>query len=150
MTRDVARRLAFALFLVVAVSSVALILTRLAPGDYATGSLGIEARRETIEQARVRYGLNKSIAAQYGDWLAHAVRFIGHSALMGLAACVLFTLTSGAFVRLAMVDETQGIVVVASLLLIGYWLRERRLLNWTRTPLMFEDEFPDQTIQLQL
>ena len=77
-------------------------------------------------------------------------RFIGHSALIGVAACVLFTLTSGAFVRLAMVDGTQGIVVVASLLLIGYWLRERRLLNWTRTPLMFEDEFPDQTIQLQL
>ena len=77
-------------------------------------------------------------------------RFIGHSALIGVAACVLFTLTSGGFVRLAMVDETQGIVVVASLLLIGYWLRERRLLNWTRTPLMFEDEFPDQTIQLQL
>ena len=60
-------------------------------------------------------------------------RFIGHSALIGVAACVLFTLTYG-----------------ASLLLIGYWLRERRLLNWTRTPLMFEDEFPDQTIQLQL
>jgi hypothetical protein len=77
-------------------------------------------------------------------------RFIGHSALIGVAACVLFTLSSGGFVRLAMVDETQGIVVVASLLLIGYWLRERRLLNWTRTPLMFEDEFPDQTIQLQL
>jgi peptide/nickel transport system permease protein len=78
----VLRRLAFALFLVVAVASASLILARLAPGDYATGSLGIEARRETIEQARVRYGLNKSIAAQYGDWLAHAVRLeFGNSLL---------------------------------------------------------------------
>jgi peptide/nickel transport system permease protein len=74
VTRYVARRLAFAALLVFAVSSASLVLTRLAPGDYVTGSLGIEARRETIEQARARYGLNKSIAAQYGDWLAHAVR----------------------------------------------------------------------------
>jgi peptide/nickel transport system permease protein len=80
--RHVVRRLAFALFLVVAVSSASLILARLAPGDYATGSLGIEARRETIEQARARYGLDKSIAAQYGDWLAHAARLeFGNSLL---------------------------------------------------------------------
>jgi len=77
-------------------------------------------------------------------------RFIGHSALIGVAACVLFTVTSGGFVRLAMVDATQGIVVAASLVLVGYWLRERRLLTWTKTPLMFEDEFPDQLLQLQL
>jgi peptide/nickel transport system permease protein len=82
LTRYVARRLAFAVFLVVAVSSASLVLARLAPGDYVTGSLGIEARRETIEQARARYGLNKSIAAQYRDWLVHAVRFeFGNSLL---------------------------------------------------------------------
>jgi peptide/nickel transport system permease protein len=75
LTRYVARRLAFAAFLVVAVSSAALILTRLAPGDYATGTLIFDARPEIIEQARVRYGLNKSIAAQYRDWIVHAVRF---------------------------------------------------------------------------
>jgi len=77
-------------------------------------------------------------------------RFIGHSALIGVAGCALFTLASGGLVRLSMVDEIQGIVIVSSLLVIGYWLRERRLLNWTRTPLMFEDEFPDQLLQLQL
>jgi peptide/nickel transport system permease protein len=74
LTRYVARRLAFAAFLVIAVSSASLVLARLAPGDYVTGSLGIEARRETVEQARARYGLNKSIAAQYRDWLGHAAR----------------------------------------------------------------------------
>jgi len=77
-------------------------------------------------------------------------RFIGHSALIGVAACILFTVTSGGFVRLAMVDVTQGVIVAASLVLVGYWLRERRLLTWTKTPLMFEDEFPDQPLQLQL
>jgi peptide/nickel transport system permease protein len=68
------RRLAFALFLVFAVSSASLVLTRLAPGDYATESLGPEAHRESIEQARTRYGLDRSIGAQYGDWLARAAR----------------------------------------------------------------------------
>ena len=70
--------------------------------------------------------------------------------LIGVAACILFTVTSGGFVRLAMVDVTQGVIVAASLVLVGYWLRERRLLTWTKTPLMFEDEFPDQPLQLQL
>ena len=77
-------------------------------------------------------------------------RFIGHSALIGVAACILFTVTGGGFVRLATVDATLGTIVAVSLLLIGYWLRGRRLLNWTRTPLMFEDEFPDQLLQLRL
>lgn len=68
------RRLAFAVFLVVAASSASLILAQLAPGDYASGTLGIAARPEAIARARERYGLNRSIGAQYGDWLAHAVR----------------------------------------------------------------------------
>ena len=77
-------------------------------------------------------------------------RFIGHSALIGFAACLLFTLASGGFVRIAIVGQTRGLVIVASLLVIGVWLRERRLAAWRRTPLMFEDEFPNQPLQLQL
>lgn len=68
------RRLLVAVFLVFAVSSASLILTRLAPGDYVTESLGTHASRETIERTRARYGLDKSIAAQYGHWLLAAVR----------------------------------------------------------------------------
>lgn len=75
MIRYAIRRLIFAIFLVVAVSSAALVLARLAPGDYVSGSLGIEAHRETIEQTRERLGLNKSIAEQYRDWLTAALRF---------------------------------------------------------------------------
>jgi peptide/nickel transport system permease protein len=74
LIRYTIRRLIFALFLVIAVSSAALILARLAPGDYASGSLGIEARRETIQQTRARLGLDKPIAAQYRDWLAAALQ----------------------------------------------------------------------------
>jgi peptide/nickel transport system permease protein len=76
------RRALFALFLVFAVSSASLVLARLAGGDFVTGSFGVEAHRETIEQARARYGLDKPIVAQYGDWLARVVRLdLGQSLL---------------------------------------------------------------------
>jgi peptide/nickel transport system permease protein len=69
-----ARRLAFALFLVFAVSSAALVLARLAPGDFAAQTVGFDGRSGTMEEARARYGLNRSIGEQYGVWIAHAVR----------------------------------------------------------------------------
>jgi peptide/nickel transport system permease protein len=72
LIRYFARRLAFAVFLVVAVSSASLVLARLAPGDYVSGSLGIDARRETVEQARARLGLDASIGAQYRKWIVAA------------------------------------------------------------------------------
>jgi peptide/nickel transport system permease protein len=74
VTGYVVRRVLVAIFLVFAVSSASLVLTRLAPGDYITETLGTHASRETIERARARYGLNKSIVRQYGDWLAAAAR----------------------------------------------------------------------------
>ena len=82
MVSYISRRLIFALFLVFAVSSASLVLAHLAGGDYVTESLGIEAHRETVEQARARYGLDKSIGAQYRDWLGRVVRLdLGRSLL---------------------------------------------------------------------
>jgi peptide/nickel transport system permease protein len=75
LTRYLARRLAFALFLIVAVSSASLVLARLAPGDFVTESLGTQATRQTVDRERARFGLDRSIAAQYRSWLAAAVRF---------------------------------------------------------------------------
>lgn len=72
--RYLAKRLVFALALVFAVSSASLVLARLAPGDYVTTTLGIDARQETAARARARYGLDRPLAAQYGDWLAGALR----------------------------------------------------------------------------
>jgi peptide/nickel transport system permease protein len=74
--------LVFAAFLIVSVSSGSLVLARLAPGDYVSGSLGIEARGEIVEQTRARLGLNKSIAEQYRDWAAGVAHLdFGHSLL---------------------------------------------------------------------
>jgi len=69
------RRAVFAVFLVFAVSSASLLLATLAPGDYVTESLGLQARQETIAETRARLGLDRSVGAQYRDWLSRAVRF---------------------------------------------------------------------------
>ena len=55
------RRVLFAAFLVFAVSSASLVLTRLAPGDYATGSLGVGAHQDTLARTRARSGDRKSV-----------------------------------------------------------------------------------------
>ncbi len=74
MLAYIARRLAFALFRVFAVSSASLVLARMAPGDFVSQSMGLGANRETIEAARARYGLNRSIGEQYRLWIAGAAR----------------------------------------------------------------------------
>jgi peptide/nickel transport system permease protein len=69
------RRLVFAMALVFTVSSASLLLTRLAPGDYATEALGIGAGRQRLDDLRARYGLDRPIFEQYRGWLIGALRF---------------------------------------------------------------------------
>jgi len=84
LTRFLVRRLAFALFLIVAVSSASLILARLAPGDFVDVSLAGKASREQIDRERARLGLDKSLAGQYVGWLAAAARLdFGYSMQYG-------------------------------------------------------------------
>jgi peptide/nickel transport system permease protein len=69
------RRLLFAAALVFTVSSGSLLLTRLAPGDYASDALGIGANRERLAEMRAKYGLDRPVFDQYRDWIVGAVRF---------------------------------------------------------------------------
>jgi peptide/nickel transport system permease protein len=69
------RRFVFAVLLVFSVSSAALVLTRLAPGDFADQAVGQTGNTAVAEALRERYGLNRSIGGQYADWLWKAVRF---------------------------------------------------------------------------
>jgi peptide/nickel transport system permease protein len=69
------RRVAFALFLVFSVSSASLLIVELAPGDYVTGSLGLQATPAEVAALRARYGLDRPLATQYVDWLSRAARF---------------------------------------------------------------------------
>jgi len=77
-------------------------------------------------------------------------RFITHSLVLGFVAYVIFTLTGGILVRAATAGTRQAILIAAALSVIAGLLRWRRLAIWSETPLMFEDEFPDQPVQLRL
>ncbi len=74
MVRYLARRLIFAALLVLVVSSGALLLTRLAPGDFASELFGAGATAQSIAADRARYGLDQPLISQYATWLGRAVR----------------------------------------------------------------------------
>ncbi len=70
-----ARRVLFALLLVLVVSSGTMWLAHLAPGDYATQLRGPGVSAETLARERERLGLDRSLAEQYRDWLVGLARF---------------------------------------------------------------------------
>jgi peptide/nickel transport system permease protein len=73
MARFLAGRLLFALLLIVASSSAAFWLTRLAPGDVTTG-LGPFAPPEQVAAIQRRFGLDRHPAAQWAAWIPRAAR----------------------------------------------------------------------------
>ncbi len=74
MISFVLRRLAFAVVLVVVVSSASLLLARLAPGDI-TAQLGPFASAGEISATRTRFDLDRAPLSQWGVWLSRAIRF---------------------------------------------------------------------------
>lgn len=74
MGRYLLQRLAFALLLVFIVSSAALLLTRIAPGDFGSGQC-LTLNAEQCAQLRERLGLDRPILEQYTEWLGSALRF---------------------------------------------------------------------------
>jgi peptide/nickel transport system permease protein len=72
--RFLARRLLFALILVLVVSSASLLLARFAPGD-VTAQLGPFATPAEIANTRARFDLDRSPAAQWLLWAGRAIRF---------------------------------------------------------------------------
>lgn len=82
MLRYLIRRLVFALLLVLVVSSAALLLTRLAPGDITAEQVGTGVSSRTLDAERARLGLDRPLLAQYASWMARAVRFDFGTSLM--------------------------------------------------------------------
>ena len=73
MGRYLLRRLGFALLLVLVVSSAALLLTRLAPGDI-TSEQALVLDPASLAKLRAELGLDRPLAVQYVTWLAGVVR----------------------------------------------------------------------------
>lgn len=71
--RYVVRRIAFACLLLFVVSSGAMLLAAVAPGDVTAERVG---RASAVERARerARLGLDRPVVVQYGAWLSRAVR----------------------------------------------------------------------------
>lgn len=69
------RRLVFAVLLVLIVSSTALVLARLAPGDVTSELYGSGASTSGLARERALAGLDRPLLAQYGEWLLAALRF---------------------------------------------------------------------------
>jgi peptide/nickel transport system permease protein len=80
--RYIAGRLVFALLLVFVVSSSALVLTRLAPGDITSEQVGSGVSAAALAAERARLGLDRPLWAQYGEWIGRAARFDFGTSLM--------------------------------------------------------------------
>src|SRR4051794_9317078 len=74
MTRYLLRRLAGTCLLVLAVSSAAFVVTRLAPGDIAQTTLGFGASPAALEHARHVAHLDRPLISQWAEWIAGAAR----------------------------------------------------------------------------
>ena len=77
-------------------------------------------------------------------------RFIGHSVIFGFFLGLLFTVFGGVLAGGAASGTAPAIIIIVILSTLAFVLRRQRLALWRDSPLMFEDEFPDQLQQLEL
>jgi peptide/nickel transport system permease protein len=82
MIRYLVTRLAFSVLLVAVVSSAALLLTRIAPGDITSEQVGAGVSARAIEAERARLGLDRPVGEQYARWVGRAVRLDFGTSLM--------------------------------------------------------------------
>jgi ABC-type dipeptide/oligopeptide/nickel transport system permease component len=69
-----AQRLALLVFVLLGVTVLVFLVTRLTPGDPARVLLGPRATDEEVARLRATYGLDQPIYIQYATWLTHVVR----------------------------------------------------------------------------
>jgi hypothetical protein len=77
-------------------------------------------------------------------------RFIFYSITIAILAFAFFMAIGAALVTMARSSPVRTGVIVVILATAAWLLRSYRLGSWGQTPLMFEDEFPDRVLELQL
>jgi hypothetical protein len=77
-------------------------------------------------------------------------RFVAYTAMVGFFGCAIFMLAGTGLVGAARSSGPLAAIIVATLFVVAWGLRRSRLVVWSRAPLMFEDELPDQAVQLHL
>jgi hypothetical protein len=76
--------------------------------------------------------------------------FVVHTVVLACLAWALFTGLGVAIVKLALTGPAAALAVTAGLAALAITLKRRRLARWRHTPLMFEDELPNQPLRLTL
>lgn len=71
MLRYILRRLLLAIPTLLAVVTIIFVLVRVIPGDPVVAALGDQASQQAIDKARADLGLDKSLFAQYIDYMGH-------------------------------------------------------------------------------
>ena len=71
MQRYLLQRLVLVVLVLLGVSVLIFVVTRLTPGDPARVMLGPRATQQQLEQLRVAYGLDQPVYVQYVSWLSH-------------------------------------------------------------------------------
>jgi peptide/nickel transport system permease protein len=71
MTRFIVRRLIQSFFLLLGITLITFVITRLAPGGPETMLEDPNIRPEYIEQLRHEYGLDQPVVVQYGKWVGN-------------------------------------------------------------------------------
>ena len=74
MRRYLVERLVSAVFVLIGVSFMVFMLSRLVPGDPAQVMLGPLATPQELAALREQFGLDKPILVQYGRWLSHVAQ----------------------------------------------------------------------------
>ena len=77
-------------------------------------------------------------------------RFIFYSLTIAILSFAFFMAVGAALVTTARSSPTKTVAIVMILAIAAWLLRRYRLGSWGQTPLMFEDEFPDRVLELQL
>ena len=77
-------------------------------------------------------------------------RLIAHTVVFGVAAFALFTSAGSVLVGVSTIRPSIPLTIASGLFAIGWFLRRRRLAMWRETPLIFDDDLPDQPLQLGL
>ena len=77
-------------------------------------------------------------------------RLAAYTVVLGFAAFALFTSFGALLVHLSMIKPSISLVIATILFASAWMLRRRRFAMWQETPLIFDDDLPDQPLQLGL
>ncbi|MDU1689646.1 MAG: ABC transporter permease, partial [Bradyrhizobium sp.] len=142
-----ARRMVYAIPIIIGVALVCFMLVHITPGDPLVAVLPADASQELAQQLRVAYGFDKPLPVQFGLWLWRAVngdlgssiatgrpvlaevlRAVSNTVTLAIAAAIIgfslglfFGLIAGYF-RDSWIDKVATSIAIAGVSLPHYWL----------------------------